>query len=377
MRSPSTATRATCSRSRSAPPRFTTDQNTPDHLPADVQTSLADTYNLTANAPPGWTVTIDATGNVTATPAPGLQSGTYPIQIIAQSQTDPNLEAQTTVEVTITPTQPGINFTVAPDTQFTVPFNGAQLPTAFRATIQNLGPAADTYNLTFSNVPSGFTLLEQRDQRHGPGGQTGILGLYLHAEHRPAIPAAGDPAVVHRHRDQHHRSVDHPDADRDVHRPGDRRRHGRGEPDDREHDARSPVTDTITLTNVGNVPENNSRSPRHATTGLTVSRPRLRSSLMPGQSTTETITLTPDASTPLNSMLQATLTATFGPSASPLTQTLEIPVSRRPRRRRDRQRGGRGQPARQHRPGQPSERPQHGADQPGPEPDQCRRTRAR
>ena len=47
---------------------------------------------------------------------------------------------------------------------------------------------------------------------------------------------------------------------------------------------------------------------------------------MPGQSTTETITLTPDASTPLNSFLQATLTATYGPSATPLTQTLTIPV---------------------------------------------------
>ena len=43
-------------------------------------------------APPGWTVTIDASGNVTATPAPGLQSGTYPIQIIAQSTTDPDLD---------------------------------------------------------------------------------------------------------------------------------------------------------------------------------------------------------------------------------------------------------------------------------------------
>ena len=37
-------------------------------------------------------------------------------------------------------------------------------------------------------------------------------------------------------------------------------------------------------------------------------------SLAVGQSTTETITLTPDASTPLNSTLEATITATFGPS---------------------------------------------------------------
>ena len=201
------------------------------HVPANVQTSLADTYNLTANAPPGWTVTIDNSGNVTATPAPGLQSGTYPIQIIAQSQTDPNLVAQTTVDVTITPTQPGMNFTVASDPIFTVPFNGAQLPTAFRATIQNLGPAADTYNLTFSNIPSGFTLLNSGTSVTVPAGQTGILGLYLQPNPGQPIPAPGTQALVHRHGDQHDRPDDHPDADRDVHGSRDRCRDRHEQPD--------------------------------------------------------------------------------------------------------------------------------------------------
>ena len=175
-----------------SPATLTTDQNTPVTFATNVQTSLADTYNLTANAPAGWTVSIDSKGNVTATPAPGLQSGTYPIQIIAQSQTDPNLIAQTTVDVTITPTQPGITFTVAPDPLFTVPFNGAQLPTAFRASIQNLGPAADTYNLTFSNVPSGFTLLDSGTSVTVPAGQTGILGLYLQPNTGQPLPRSGN-----------------------------------------------------------------------------------------------------------------------------------------------------------------------------------------
>ena len=43
-----------------SPATLTTDQNTPVTFAANVQTSLADTYNLTANAPPGWTVTIDS-----------------------------------------------------------------------------------------------------------------------------------------------------------------------------------------------------------------------------------------------------------------------------------------------------------------------------
>ena len=51
---------------RPAPPTFTTDQNTPVTFQTNVKTSFADTYKLTVKAPPGWTVSIDASGNVTA-----------------------------------------------------------------------------------------------------------------------------------------------------------------------------------------------------------------------------------------------------------------------------------------------------------------------
>ena len=107
----------------------------------NVNTSFADTYNLTATAPPGWTVTIDSNGNVTATPAPGLQSGTYPIQIIAQSTTNPNLVAQTIVNVTITPTTPGINFNVTPDRDIHRPFQRRRsFPPLSRPKFKTLAP---------------------------------------------------------------------------------------------------------------------------------------------------------------------------------------------------------------------------------------------
>src|SRR5262249_21680232 len=107
-----------------SPADLTTDQNTPITFQANVQTSFADTYNLTSQAPPGWTVTIDNAGNVTAIPAPGLQSGTYPIQLIAASTTNPDLVAQAMINVTIAPTQPGITLSVAPDPVLTVLFSG-------------------------------------------------------------------------------------------------------------------------------------------------------------------------------------------------------------------------------------------------------------
>ena len=86
------------------------------------------------------------------------------------------------------------------------------------------------------------------------------------------------------------------------------------------------------------MPENNIALTATLPSGLTLTG-LAPVSLAVGQSTTETITLTPDASTPLNSTLDATITATFGPSAAPQTQTLHDPGERRrPRRGRDRQR---------------------------------------
>ena len=305
-----------------SPSTLTTDQNTPITFATNIQTSLADTYTLTANAPTGWTVTIDSKGNVTAAPAPGLQGGTYPIQIIAQSQTDSTLEAQTTVEVTITATKPGINFTLASDPQFTVPFNGAQLPTAFRSSIQNLGPAADTYNLTFSNVPSGFSIVDSGTSVTVPAGATGIDGIYLVPNPGQPIPAPGtqvsftvtatsttDSSISQTQIETF--TVPNIDAVSLTSTPTSL--------------SSSPgvaATTTLTLQNDGNVPE---------TVTLTVATPAglTAGSLAPitlavGATQTETLTLTPDSSAPLNQTLATTITASFGPSSEPVTTTDSI-----------------------------------------------------
>ena len=216
---------------------------------------------------------------------------------------------------------------------FTVPFNGAQLPTAFRATIQNLGPAADTYNLTLSNLPSGFTLLDSGTSVTVPAGQTGFVGIYLEPTAGQPIPPPGtqlsftvtatsttDSSITQTQTETFTvPAIDAVtltnDSDRREHDPRRRRSATR---------SRSPTSATC---------PRQRHADRHLATGLAVTTPA-PVSLAVGQSTTETITLTPDASTPLNSNLEATITATYGPSASPLTQTLPIPVTgRRPRRR--------------------------------------------
>ncbi len=305
------------------PTTLTTDQNTPATFLAKVQTSFADTYTLTANAPSNWTVSIDSSGNVMVTPAPGLQAGTYPVQIIAQSQTDPDLEAQSTVEVTVTPTQPAIALSVAPDAEFTVPLGGAQVPTAFRATIQNLGPAAETVDLSFSNVPAGFTLLSSTTSVTIPAGQTAIVGIYLQPQ--SLLPAAEtqlaftvtatsttDPTLIKSQTESF-----------TVPAIGAVTVTGNPATVDTTPGVAGPTT--VVLSDVGNEPETVTVA-AVTSTGLSVTG-LSPVSLMPGQSTIESITLTPVASTPLTSTLLATLTATFGPAASPVTQTLVIPVN--------------------------------------------------
>ena len=302
---------------------FTTDQNTPISFQPAVPTSLADTYSLTANAPPGWKVALDASGDVTVTPAPGLQSGTYPIQLIAQSQTDGNLEAQTTVQVTITPTQPGINLTVGSDPLFTVPVNGAQLPSAFRASIQNLGPAADSYNLTFAGVPSGFTIQSSGTSVTVPAGATGILGLYLVPNSGQALPAPGTVLSF--------QVTATSTTDKTITQtqtvmftvPAIEAVTLSSNPTAVDAIPGATATDTITITNAGNVAVSNVALAATTSSGLTLTG-LTPVALALGQSLTETVTVTPDASTPLNTLLQATITASFG--AGPAAATLSLPV---------------------------------------------------
>ena len=305
---------------------FTTDQNTPISFQPAVATSLPDTYTLTATAPPGWMVTIDASGKVTATPAPGLQGGTYPIQISAQSQSDPGLQAATTVEVAITPTQPAIALAVVPETQISVAFDGAQLPTAFRATIQNLGPAADTYHLSATNIPTGFTLLQSGTSVTIPAGQTGFLGLYLQPVSGQPIPLPGtqlsftvtatsatDPSIT----EMQTETFTMPVIDALA---------VSASPTGVSTPPGSSISDTLTITNVGNVQDINVALTDTLTTGLTLTG-LAPVTLAVGQSTTETLTLAPDASVAMGSTLDAAITATYGPAGAPLTQVVDIPVT--------------------------------------------------
>ncbi len=306
-----------------SPSSITTNENAPATFKASIATSLGDTYTLNAEAPPGWTVAIDGSGDVTVTPASGLQSGTYAIQLVAKSTTDPDLVAQGVVNVTITATQPGITLKVMNDPLFTVPFNGAQIPTAFLATIHNNGPVADTYHVTATNLPAGFTLSTSGTSVTVPPGQTGELGLYLVPTSQ--IPAAGTQVKFNVTATSTSNSQITQTAAETFTVPAI---------DAVTETAVTPVVSStpgtavnaeVRWTNVGNVAETITPSTTLptglASAGLTAM------TLAPGQSTSENFTLTPASSAAFNSMLLALINANYGPASAPLTTSTKVSLT--------------------------------------------------
>ncbi|MHB8969759.1 MAG: dockerin type I domain-containing protein [Pirellulaceae bacterium] len=157
---------------------ITTDQNTPAAISFSIVTDLAGEYAISATAPDDWIVGL-TNSVVTVTPGPGTQGGTGVLRLVARSKVNPDRVAGTDVLVTVTPTMPGVTLTVTPDPLLTVPFAGAEVPTAYQAAIRNLGPAADTFVLSGFDVTPGWEVITSESQRALPGGVTGALGVYL------------------------------------------------------------------------------------------------------------------------------------------------------------------------------------------------------
>lgn len=212
------------------------------------------------------------------------------------------------MNVTVTPTVAGITLAGTPDPLLTVPFNGAQVPTAFQAVIHNNGPTADTFRLSFANVPAGFTLLNGGTAVTIGAGRTGLVGLYL--QPTGTLPAPGtplsfavtatsttDPAVTKTAAV----SFAMPAVDAVT---------VSASPDETATTPGTPATVTLTLENVGNVAEAVTLADASAA-GLTAGG-LAPVSLAVGETKTVTITLTPAADAALNDTLVSAVTGTFG-----------------------------------------------------------------
>ncbi|MBM3736264.1 MAG: hypothetical protein FJW39_10805 [Acidobacteria bacterium] len=184
-----TGTAAHVLQTAGAPASLNATQNTPASFDLSTRTSLTGPYRLTAEAPAGWTVAMTDAGRVTVTPAPGTQSGVFPVFVRAASLTDPNLAAHGEVSVSVGATQPGVTITLSRETMFTLPLGGAELPSGYRAAIRNLGPNTNTFQLSFTGLPSGFTVATGPTTFDLPPGGSANLGFFL--DPGTSLPAAG------------------------------------------------------------------------------------------------------------------------------------------------------------------------------------------
>jgi uncharacterized repeat protein (TIGR01451 family) len=306
-----------------APATVSTNQNTAVTFQVNLATSLADTYDVKVQGPAGWTISVDTTGKVTAKPAPGLQSGTFPIHVVVRSTTNPDLVAQCDVNVTVTPTQPGVTLNVTPDTMYTVLFHGAEIPTAYQASIHNTGPTAETFNLTFPILPTGFTVETSVDSVTIPAGQTGIVGVYLQPTNSllaPGVPISFSVTATG--------SVDSSITATQTVTFNMPTIHNVTITDDPTAVSTIPnaaVSTVLTITNTGNVPEQITFTSVLAS-GLAVTNTPTTINLAPGNTTQVVPSLKPAAGTPLNSTLTATFDLTYGAAGSPITQSIDVPV---------------------------------------------------
>jgi len=303
------------------PAALTADQLTPADFQLQITTDLADTYDVRVEAPLGWTVSIDAAGEVTVAPAPGVQGGNFPIFVSVRSQSDPTNIAATEATVTVTPTTPALLLSVDPDPQFYLEHNGGQLPTAFRATIQNQGGQPETIDITFPSVPAGFELRTSLPSVTIPAGETGIVGLYLEPTGPLAAPGS-DATFEVMVASQSNAAIN----DAEVVAFSLPAVHGVALTADPRSVSAIPgaaVEVALTIASAGNVAED-------VTFDVVASNGVLLSGLSPtslaaGGSEVQLLTLTPEAGTPLNSLLNATIIAHFDGS-EPVSLTIPLHV---------------------------------------------------
>lgn len=214
---------------------------------------------------------------------------------------------------------PGLAADLVPDPLFTLPVNGAQVPTLFRVGLRNGSAAADTFQFIPGAAPAGFTL-ETSVARLGvaPGGRAEV-GVCL----RPSagLPPPGTPAAF----TVRVAGTDNPALSAELTEnfvvPPIHGLIVTAEPAALAATPGTAVSTTLRLEATGNVTETVSFSlALPAGLGAAGLAPL---TLGPGQTATRTLTLTPAPGTPLNTTLTATVSVAFG---APLPQTLTVPV---------------------------------------------------
>lgn len=288
------------------------DQNTPAIVEPILFTSLTGEYLFTARAPPGWKVEFNQENKLEITPAGGAQSGTFPVVVTAHSNDGaiPTLLASATIQVTVGAVAPGVDLEIIPDPKLTIAHDGAEVPSAFELRVRNLGPAADTFTLVLTQAPAGFTPHIAETVLTVPAGATGSSGLYLHPFGSLPVPGTVVPftySVTSNSNGSITDSAAGVFVVPEIHAVG-----VSFEPKRISAPPGASATTEVTIRNAGNVPEPVISLELKAPANLGISALATPLALSPGETTTQSVTLTPAASVPLNTSIATQFTASFG-----------------------------------------------------------------
>ncbi|HSM57591.1 MAG TPA: PKD domain-containing protein [Candidatus Sulfomarinibacteraceae bacterium] len=177
-----------------------------------LEANFSGAYTVTVSGPPGWALSLDQNGQVSAQAAAGAPAGDYAILVTAQSVDYPALALSAVHNVTVAE-HDGLQLDLQPDPIFTVPMGPSlnphnpvpadtntgqtQVPgAAYTINVTNTANSPRTIDLAVSGLPQGWTLLSnapgatQTSLALGPG-EVGQIGLYVAPDHLPA------PGVSH------------------------------------------------------------------------------------------------------------------------------------------------------------------------------------
>jgi len=183
-----------------------------------IASNFTDDFSLTAEAPSGWKVDIEA-GQIQARPPTGAPPADYILLVTVRSEMYPRLFVSALHTITVTP-YAGVEMSVDEDLLITIPMGPvlndqadipgthghivdgrAEVPgAAYTISLTNTSTSAHTFGIAVSGLPVGWTILSNAGQSTQtsltlPAGAVGQIGLYISPTVSSLLPAGSSHVV--------------------------------------------------------------------------------------------------------------------------------------------------------------------------------------
>ena len=161
----------------------------------DIDNPSADDFLVAAYAPDGWTVTVDAAGNVTADHPVGVAPGDYDVLIVVQAVSDRATAGSVVHTVTVSAGD-NLDVLISAEPNLTINVNDAQLPdAAFTVDLHNISSNEHTFDIVITGIAEPELILngiagDATQQVTLQPGELRQVGLYYNP---PTLPAPGTP----------------------------------------------------------------------------------------------------------------------------------------------------------------------------------------